>query len=151
MIRFLGALTVTISLGLNPAPPYSTDFFTMQGFDAHITPKTTGCIMVDVSGWAITKAGAQPSGIEYQLSYGTGYSPANGGSLAGTQIGPLQSVLYPGVGPTKVEFSQSALIPNLEIGTNYWFDDAAEAIKVVGNVTLSDVKIKLTEREDCKS
>lgn len=128
--------------------PQSTSVFQMQGFAGAITPKTSGNVLLIVSGTLNSSSGTVGVGSLYQLSYGTGTAPANGGALAGTQVGAIQEYTNQAAvtaADVNVPFSIQFFITGLTVGTPYWLDLAAKAVAAAGysfsNVQMTAVEI----------
>jgi hypothetical protein len=56
------------------------------------------------------------------LAYGTGTPPAYGAAVVGTSVGTTLFAQAGTATPLYMPFSFSAVIPNLSVGANYWFD-----------------------------
>ena len=138
----------TNSTVASPTGPNSTSVFKMQGLAGTITPAVTGKISITISGTiiesGITAAG---SGIEYQISYGTGTAPTTNAALTGTQAGTVQEYMLANTvtaADVFVPFSVTVVVTGLTVGTAYWIDLAAEAVANTG-FTFSNVNIAASE------
>jgi hypothetical protein len=133
----------------DPTAPASTSAYAMQGLAGSITPTRSGTVMVTFSGTVISPAGtAAGNGIHFQISYGTGTAPSNAGTLAGTQVGTIQSWINPTTvtaADVFVPFSTTTVISGLATGTAYWLDLAAESVATVSDMGLSKVSISAVE------
>lgn len=132
-----------------PVAPANTTTYFMQGLAGTITPKTTGAVIITISGTVVDPSGtAAGNGIIYQLSYGTGSAPANAAALAGTQIGTTQSYTSPTTviaADTNVPFSTTAVVTGLTVGTAYWIDLAAKSVATVSSMGLANVSVTAIE------
>ncbi|MGI0090123.1 MAG: hypothetical protein ACREBS_00295 [Nitrososphaerales archaeon] len=127
----------------NPANPLSTSSMSpvMSGLGVLYTPSSTGRLKVTVQG-TIANSTAGDGG-EIQISFGTGPWPANGNPLTGTQAGNIAQSISP-TANNAFTVTTFALITNLTVGTQYWFDLAYGAING-GNATVSNITMIIEE------
>jgi len=132
-----------------PTAPASTTTYFMQGLAGTITPKTTGNVLIIISGTIVDPSGTTAgNGIIYQLSYGTGGAPANAAALTGTQVGSTQSWTSPNTviaADTNVPFSTQAVVTGLTVGTAYWVDLAAKSIATASSMGVANVSVSVVE------
>ena len=132
----------------SPTAPASTAAYKMQGLAGSITPKRSGIILITISGTATSSTVTAGDGIQYQISYGTGSAPSNGGALAGTQNSTIQKYVNPATviaADVATPFSTTVVVTGLTIGTAYWIDLAAESIATVSSGGLSAVSVTAVE------
>lgn len=133
----------------SPTAPNSTANFTMQALAGSITPKTTGNILITISGTIISSAALVDQGIIVQISYGTGAAPTANAALTGTQVGAQQQwtnlVAATAAADVHVPFSVTAVVSSLVLGTAYWLDLAAKAVTTASVQSLSGVSISAIE------
>ncbi|HEY1301440.1 MAG TPA: hypothetical protein VGF07_13150 [Stellaceae bacterium] len=113
----------------------------MMGLAGAITLKFTGRAWVTITGDVFNATAGD--GATIQLSYGTGTAPANGGALAGTQIGARVNYIAASTAE-KVPFSLTALVTGLVNNTAYWLDAAVAAI-TGGTATIENTVISARE------
>jgi hypothetical protein len=134
----------------SPIAPSSTSAFFMQGLAGSITPTAGGNIQITICGTIIASGTPNVNdGIVYQISYGTGSAPLNGGVLAGTQIGLAQSyssaVVPTAAGDVHVPFSITYIAAGLTAKTAYWIDLSAKSITTISQMGLHNVMITAVE------
>ena len=126
-----------------PTNPTGTVSLTlvMMGLAGSITPRSTGRILIWLSGdCSNTTTG---DGVGVQLSYGTGAAPANGGALAGTQVGGL--VTFTALtGVLTVPVGLQAIVENLAVNTAVWLDAAVKAV-TAGTASISNLSLTALE------
>lgn len=113
----------------------------MLGEGTRITPAVTGRVEVTASGYA-TQSGAA-DGCSTTIREGTGISPINGATLAGTQIGSLIKSTMSAT-TTKVPFSETVQITGLALGTAIWIE-LTERADTAGTCTLNNVMWSVKE------
>lgn len=86
---------------------------------ATITPKTSGVIVVSISGVTFNTVNGWNNQI--QIRYGTGAAPTNGAAVTGTAAGALQTHAS-NVLNAQTGFCLHAVITGLTIGVTYWID-----------------------------
>jgi hypothetical protein len=132
-----------------PVAPANTTTYFMQGLAGAITPKTTGAVILTISGTVVDLSGtAAGNGIIYQLSYGTGSAPANAAALTGTQVGTTQTFTSPTTiiaADVNVPFSTQAVVTGLTVGTAYWIDLAAKSVATASSMGLANVSVTAIE------
>jgi hypothetical protein len=132
-----------------PTAPANTTTYFMQGLAGAITPKTTGTVIMTISGTVVDPSGtAAGNGIIYQLSYGTGTAPTNAAALTGTQVGSTQTYTNPTTiiaADTNVPFSTQAVVTGLTVGTAYWIDLAAKSVATASSMGLANISISAVE------
>ncbi len=131
-----------------PTAPASTSVYKMQGLAGSITPAASGNILIMISGTITSSTVTANDGIKYQLSYGTSTAPSNGGNLAGTQVGTIQTYTNPVTivaADVHVPFSTQAVVTGLVVGTAYWLDLAAESNGTNSSVALTAVNVTAIE------
>ena len=122
----------------------------MLGLAGSITPRSSGNILIVVSGMIEPTGSGTTSGlgIAYQISYGTGVAPSNQGALAGTQVGSVQfhtnDVNTVGTNANH-PFSLQAVVTGLTIGTAYWVDLAATEFLLSNGFALANITISVIE------
>ena len=87
--------------------------------------------------------------MKFQASYGTGSAPANGGNLAGTQLGPIMQYTNASAvtaADVHVPFSHTVAIANLTLNTAYWVDEAAESVGTISDMGFGVVGITVIEQ-----
>ena len=128
-------------LQITPADPISTTSSSAVmmglGTSSSIFPNKSGTLLAMASGDVYNEDIS--GGSQIQLRYGISSAPANGDSATGSAIGGLVKT---DIG-SKVPFSLNAIIPNLTIGQNYWFDISLAAI--TGTSSISDISISIIE------
>lgn len=124
----------------NPPPTNSTSLV-MSGLGILYTPSTTG--RVKVTAQATIANSTAGDGGEIQISFGTGSPPSNGDVLTGTQAGNLAQSISP-TANNAFTVTAFALVTNLTVGTQCWFDLAYAAING-GNATVSNVTMIVEE------
>ncbi len=133
----------------NKTAPDSTAAYKMQGLAGAITPASSGTILIIVSGTVVAPAGTTAGlGINYQLSYGTGTAPSNAGTLAGTQVGAIQTYENTATvvaADVHIPFSTQAVVTGLAVGTAYWIDLAAESVGTISDMGLANVSVSAIE------
>lgn len=122
----------------------------MQGLARTITPTSSGRLLIIVSGTVVSPAGGLvDDGISYQISYGTGTAPANGATLAGTQIGAVQTFTLAAAATAaadvNVPFSLAAIVTGLTALTAYWVDLAAKSITTASDMGLANISVSIAE------
>ena len=80
-----------------------------------LTPNSSGNVRVEIM---VSEGGN--TGMSLELSYGSTAAPANGASVTGTQTGG--AIGCSGSASIIPNLSFSYVIPNLTLGTAYWFD-----------------------------
>jgi hypothetical protein len=143
-----GEAATNVLVGSAPTAPASTSAFKMQGLAGTITPQHTGTVLVIVSGTLTSATVTAGDGITYQISYGTGSAPANAGTLAGTQAGPIQVYKNPATvtaADVAVPFSVSTIITGLTLNTAYWLDLAAKSVGTASSGGVGGVSIVAVE------
>lgn len=131
-----------------PSGPGSTSVYTMAGLAVSVTPKSTGRILVTVSGTIDNNADTGGiDGMSFYIAYGTGTAPTNGAAATGTEVGQFMTVV-PGdtVGTSSflVPASRTVQITGLTVGTAYWIDIAQIAINATG-YTFNQVNVSIAE------
>ncbi len=109
-------------------PPGTTSAsFVMSGLGStlHITPLTTGTIVLRIEAVGLSTVAPASGGCSYALYYGSGTAPVNGAAVTGNSTGG-QSAFAPGTGG--MPFSLMAVVVGLSVGTPYWFDLAILAV-----------------------
>lgn len=132
----------------NPTAPSTTASYKMQGLAGTITPASSGTVLLAISGTVTSATNTSGDGISYQLSYGTGAAPANAATLAGTQVGTIQTYKNPTAvtaANVAVPFAVHAVVTGLSVGTAYWIDLAAQSIATNSSGTLSAVSVSAIE------
>lgn len=120
-----------INLNTGSAPltanPNSTSSTTvvMMGLGVKITPRSSGRILVIVTGMAGN--GTIGSGCNSQVRYGTGTAPANGAALTGSTSGQ-EKAFVASTAAGQQGFSLSTIITGLIVGTEYWIDVGLKAV-----------------------
>ena len=134
----------------NLTPPANLTAFFMQGMAAAFTPTRSGNVAVTFSGTVVSPAGTTAGlGMKFQASYGTGSAPANGGNLAGTQLGPIMQYTNASTvtaADVHVPFSHTVAIANLTLNTAYWVDEAAESVGTISDMGFGVVGITVIEQ-----
>lgn len=131
-----------------PTKPNSTSAYKMQGLAGSITPARSGNVLVVISGNTVVSATTGGLGVNYQLSYGTGTAPGSNATLAGTQVGAVQTYKNPTtvvVADVSAPFSIQAVITGLTVGASYWLDLAAESITTASDAGFTNVSISAIE------
>lgn len=132
----------------NPTAPASTAAYKMQGLAGTITPRTTGKVLILITGTIQSTVTTAGDGIKLQASYGTGTAPANAGTLAGTQVGQIVTYTNPATvvaADVNVPFTVAAVVTGLTRGTAYWVDLAAESVATISTVKLTGVSVSVVE------
>lgn len=126
-----------------PANPTGTTSTTgvMMGLAGSITPKTTGTVVVIVSGTGLNNTNGD--GFKVQIRFGTGSAPTNAAALTGSLAGAEQGVILP-TANDGVIFSCNALGTGLSIGTAYWIDVHLKAV-TGGTASIQGVSITAFE------
>jgi hypothetical protein len=134
---------------LSPTAPSSTSAVQMMGMAGAITPRTTGNVLINVSGTFIASAALVDQGIFAQIYYGTGVAPTNGAAVTGTAIGANISWTNPiaatASGDINVPFSLTALIPVAALGKALWLDIGAKSITTASVFSISGAVITAGE------
>lgn len=131
-----------------PTAAASTASYTMQGLAGSITPRTTGNILILITGTITAASVTAGDGVLIQASYGTGTAPANAAALAGTQVGPVIEYTNPTTvtaADVHVPFTAAAVVTGLSRGTAYWVDLAAKAVATVSKAPLTNVSVSVVE------
>jgi hypothetical protein len=100
------------------AAPAGTQSITgvMVGLNCQITPRTSGILIINLAGEAVTASGTNSGAV--RIAIGTGTPPVNGAAIpAGATI---LSSASPDASNRGSEFSISALALGLTRGTQYW-------------------------------
>lgn len=131
----------TPAVQITPADPTGTANTSglMMGLALPITPQFSGRLLIHVTGNLTNSTATAGDGAKTQIRYGTGSAPANGGALAGTAVGSLQtSVLERATANDLQTFSMSALVTGLTLGTPVWVDISLAAV-VAGTALAKNV------------
>mgnify|MGYP001590177998 FL=1 len=126
-----------------PADPTGTTSTTavMMGLAGSLTALGSLRFLIMLSGDCSNNTTAD--GVDVQLSYGTGAAQANGGALAGTQIGgKVRFTALTGV--LTVPFALQAVVSSLTLGTAYWIDAAVNAV-TAGTASISNLSLTVVE------
>lgn len=112
----------------------------MMGISAPLTPRSTGKILVNISGFMSSNG---TGGVVAQIRYGTGTAPVNGAAAAGTAIGAQQQY-NPSITNARVPFALTGIITGLTLATAIWVDTQ------VGNAgantaSITNVSVSLME------
>ena len=132
------------SIGLTgPTTPTAFGFGSVANGNLHITPTSSGTIMIIVN----TTAANQFAGTSFiNIIYGMGTAPNNGANagLETSVISPYASCIFTG-GGEYLPFGVSAItVSGLTLSTSYWFDLTAYS-STVGNISLYSTSITLIE------
>ena len=140
--------------GGNDTAPNSIAAYHMMGLvgpgNATFTPTRSGTVLITACG-TVTDPGGNTTagtGINLQLSYGTGGAPANNANLTGTQTGAVLVLKS----PTTITAADidvpvcSTAVANLTISTAYWIDYAAEAIGAASQYTITNTYVSVIEQ-----
>lgn len=114
----------------------------MMGLAGAVTPKSTGNLLILVSGTISNNTASD--GAKVQIRYGTGTAPANAAALTGTTAGGMPQFVPPATGGLKVPFALNAVVTGLSVSTAYWIDVALAAI-TGGTASISDVSVSVIE------
>jgi hypothetical protein len=140
--------------GGNNTAPGCTTAYKMMGLvgpgNATFTPTRSGTVEITACG-TVTDPGGNTTagtGINLQLSYGTGNIPTNNSALTGTQTATVLVVKSPAtITATDVDVPVcSTAVANLTVGTAYWVDYAAEALGAASQYTITNTYISVIER-----
>ena len=120
---------ITLNTGSAPstASPSSTTSATqvMMGLSVKITPRSTGRVLVIVTGTILNTVIG--SGANPQIRYGTGTAPANGAAATGSTSGQEKAFIA-STGAGKSGIALSTIITGLTLGTEYWIDLGLKAV-----------------------
>ena len=127
----------------SPITPTAFGFGSAANGNLHITPTSSGTIMIIVN----TTAANQFAGTSFiNIIYGTGTAPNNGANagLETSVISPYASCIFQ-AGGEYLPFGVSAItVSGLTLSTSYWFDLTAYS-STVGNIGLYSTSITLIE------
>jgi hypothetical protein len=142
-LNSIPSLSAPGSVHVTPANPTGNASGTLLmmglGSSCVITPNRSGKVLFIISG-NVQNANAV-DGWTYQIRYGNGGAPSNGGPLAGTAV----SALAPNVAPSSVPFSTQGIITGLTPGTPYWFDLALARFSGTGLASVTNLTCDAAE------
>jgi hypothetical protein len=131
-----------------PANPTATSSLTLVmmglGSTCTYTPRQSGIVQVNVSGFGTTATGAAQFNVGPR--YGTGAAPNNGDAVTGTRFGCTtdQLIKVPSISGA-VAFGYVAQITGLTPGTAYWFDLSLDTNTGADAASLSNVSMTFAE------
>jgi hypothetical protein len=126
----------------NPTGTTSTAAFVMMGLAGSITPKSTGKILIIISGHGSNTVAAD--GVKMQIRFGTGAAPANGAASTGTAAGGAPIIGRAQAATVTVPFSCNGIASGLTIGTTYWVDLSIAAV-TGGTGSVANLSISVEE------
>lgn len=117
----------------------NTTTLTMGGLGCSITPTRSGIVIVNAS--FVLSSSVAGDGAQWQLNYGTGAAPTNGGTLIGTSVsGSILQIETVNATTDLRAKTISGYIAGLTMGTTYWID-LATAVWTGGVATFSNVRM----------
>ena len=99
-------------------------------FNFKLTPATTGVVVAMINGFGF--GDDVNSGCNMALVYGTGTAPAHNTNFTGVTMTTWQGHQQSGVAQPLDLITLSGLVPNLAVGTQYWFDLAISSAGTTG-------------------
>jgi hypothetical protein len=140
----IGAMpTVGFTGWTNNTGPGVTGTMQMMGFGSKspggwlYTPTVTGQLFVDIQGSVNIPAASANMIVNVVMYYGTGTAPVPQGGVTGTVAPDGFPFITRSLGGGNTDgLAVSSLIPNLAIGTQYWFDLGVLASNVGGLATI---------------